>query len=229
MKWFRHQADAHADSKLKRVRKRYGAEGYALYWYCLELIAGKVCSTNITFSIEDDAELIGCELGIDSRRVEEIMLFMVQQGLFEESAGRVSCLKMAKYMDERYSRDVKLVSLIRKQQGKPSSAVLSSDSLKTDSRQSEDCLGLPVVPDQTRPDQTKGKRARFAPPTPTEVAAYAAEKNIPIDAERFVDFYAAKGWVVGKSPMKDWRAAVRTWSRPSAPQSGHWSTEGLVI
>ena len=41
--------------------------------------------------------------------------------------------------------------------------------------------------------------------------AYAAEKGYSIEAERFVDFYASKGWLVGKSPMKDWRAAVRNW------------------
>jgi hypothetical protein len=33
-----------------------------------------------------------------------------------------------------------------------------------------------------------------------------------VDAQRFVDFYSSKGWTVGKSPMKDWRAAVRNWA-----------------
>ena len=34
-----------------------------------------------------------------------------------------------------------------------------------------------------------------------------------MDAVRFVDYYTANGWKVGKNPMKDWRAAVRTWER----------------
>jgi len=46
-----------------------------------------------------------------------------------------------------------------------------------------------------------------------EVAAYCLERGNGVDAGRFVDFYASKGWLVGKSPMKDWKAAVRTWER----------------
>ena len=55
------------------------------------------------------------------------------------------------------------------------------------------------------------KRKRFTPPTADEVRAYADEKGCIIDAQRFVDFYESKGWMVGKSPMKDWRASVRSW------------------
>ena len=56
-------------------------------------------------------------------------------------------------------------------------------------------------------------RARFSPPSADDVSAYAAERGLDIDAAAFVDFYAAKGWKVGTSPMRDWRAAVRNWCR----------------
>ena len=56
-------------------------------------------------------------------------------------------------------------------------------------------------------------RARFSPPSAEDVSAYAAERGLDIDAAAFVDFYAAKGWKVGTSPMRDWRAAVRNWCR----------------
>lgn len=60
---------------------------------------------------------------------------------------------------------------------------------------------------------------RFTPPTVDEVEAYAKEKGYAgFSAERFVDYYESKGWVVGKSPMKDWKAAVRGWaSRDDKP------------
>lgn len=78
---------------------------------------------------------------------------------------------------------------------------------------------------------------RFAPPTPSEVSAYAQERGRTIDADRFVDFYASKGWMVGKTPMKDWRASVRNWLREGSTHNGgskpsdatHWSTQGLVL
>lgn len=61
------------------------------------------------------------------------------------------------------------------------------------------------------PGGTKAKR--FIPPTVDEVAAYCQERGNSLDPDAFVDFYASKGWMVGKNPMKDWKAAVRTWER----------------
>lgn len=62
---------------------------------------------------------------------------------------------------------------------------------------------------------TAGKppRSRFVPPAVEEVAEYCRERGNGIDAERFVDYYTARGWIIGKGKMKDWRAAVRTWER----------------
>ena len=63
------------------------------------------------------------------------------------------------------------------------------------------------------------EKLRFSPPTLEEVKAYCQERGNRVDAERFVDFYASKGWRVGNQPMKDWKAAVRTWERPeTAPR-----------
>lgn len=62
-------------------------------------------------------------------------------------------------------------------------------------------------------DKEKEKSKRFRKPTIDEVTAYCIERENGIDASAFVDFYESKGWVVGKSPMKDWKAAVRTWER----------------
>lgn len=59
--------------------------------------------------------------------------------------------------------------------------------------------------------ETKTKNKRFVKPTPEEVKAYCDERKNNIDAQQFVDFYEAKGWKVGREPMKDWKAAVRTW------------------
>ena len=59
-----------------------------------------------------------------------------------------------------------------------------------------------------------GKRKRFVPPTVEEVKAYAKEKGwteSTFPSERFVDYYESKGWMVGKTPMRDWKAAARGW------------------
>ena len=54
---------------------------------------------------------------------------------------------------------------------------------------------------------------RFVAPTVEEVKAYCLERGNSVNPDQFVDFYTSKGWKVGKNPMKDWKAAVRTWEQ----------------
>lgn len=55
--------------------------------------------------------------------------------------------------------------------------------------------------------------SRFTPPTFDEVKAYCSERKNNVDAQRFIDYYTANGWKVGRNSMRDWKAAVRTWER----------------
>ena len=61
----------------------------------------------------------------------------------------------------------------------------------------------------------KGENAsqRFIPPTLDEVREYCSERNNSVDPEKFIDYYTANGWKVGRNKMKDWKASVRTWER----------------
>ena len=106
---------------------------------------------------------------------------------------------------------------------KTQSKAASNDASKPESKRAseeeeEEELGKGI--------KERGKAARFRAPSPAEVAEYAqqfaADKGLDLtaldfDPERFVDFYAQKGWMVGKSRMKDWKASVRNWVRTSKP------------
>lgn len=111
MKWFKHDSDASNDAKLKKLRLKYGATGYGIYWYCLELIARNVEKHNLTFELEHDAELIADDFKLSSDLVQHIMTYMVELELFENVNGVVSCLKMANRTDE-YTQ--KLLQTIKK-------------------------------------------------------------------------------------------------------------------
>lgn len=65
----------------------------------------------------------------------------------------------------------------------------------------------------------KNSKKRFTPPTLDEVKAYCSERKNNVDAERFIDFYSSKNWMVGKNKMADWKACVRTWERSSGRSS----------
>jgi hypothetical protein len=60
-------------------------------------------------------------------------------------------------------------------------------------------------------DQKKAPHRVFVPPSADEVTRYAADIGYPLDGQAWCDSYAQKGWTVGRSKMKDWKAAVRTW------------------
>lgn len=63
-------------------------------------------------------------------------------------------------------------------------------------------------------------KTRKAHPTLEEVKAYCEERKNGIDAEQWFNFYASKGWMVGRSKMVDWKAAVRTWERRGGGNNG---------
>lgn len=65
------------------------------------------------------------------------------------------------------------------------------------------------------------KRKKFVKPTTEEIAAYCSERQNTVSPGRFFDYYEARGWLVGKSPMKDWRAAVRTWEANNFTRGDH--------
>lgn len=66
---------------------------------------------------------------------------------------------------------------------------------------------------QNSKDKRRRAKARFSPPTTEQVAEFSTDNGLRIDASAFCDFYASKGWKVGSSPMKDWKAAARNWAR----------------
>lgn len=104
MKWFKHEARANRDAKIEKLMSRFGADGYALYWLCLELITDRIEADCIDFELEHDAEALGGRLKVDTIRVEEIMRWMVKEGLFEAAGDRITCLKLAKRLDNSLLR-----------------------------------------------------------------------------------------------------------------------------
>lgn len=90
----------------------------------------------------------------------------------------------------------------------------SSDSLQEQDKEKEKEKNKKII-------------TRFTPPTVDEVMAYCTERGNNVDPQTFVDFYEAKGWMVGKNRMRDWKAAVRTWeqNRKATRNHGHFAME----
>lgn len=65
----------------------------------------------------------------------------------------------------------------------------------------------------------KSHTQRFLKPTVEQIQDYCKERGNSIDAQYFFDYYESKGWLVGRTPMKSWQAAVRTWERNESSRS----------
>jgi hypothetical protein len=93
--------------------------------------------------------------------------------------------------------------------------LLEGDAKVTPERRQHDAPEAETEAEIKKQNKDLGRKpaSRFCPPTVDQVKAYCRQRRNGVDPERFVDFYASKGWVVGKTKMKDWQAAVRTWEK----------------
>ena len=97
----------------------------------------------------------------------------------------------------------------------------SEDNERTDRGQTEDNV-LPMsdksieirdkrleIRDKNKEREYREKNtpSHFIPPTVEEVYLYCEQRHNGIDAQRFVDYYTAKGW----KNITDWKAQIRVW------------------
>ena len=67
--------------------------------------------------------------------------------------------------------------------------------------------------DKNSIDKNISNTKKFTKPSIEEIQEYIQSRSSDVDPNRFYDYYESIGWKVGKNPMKDWKACVRTWER----------------
>ena len=89
----------------------------------------------------------------------------------------------------------------------------NDNQMSTEDKIEEDRLREDKIEEVVTPAISERRAIRFHKPTIDEIVAYCSENDFKLDAHRFYDYYESNGWRVGKTPMKDWRAAIRNWVR----------------
>lgn len=215
MKWFKHQSDLRYDTKIRRLISKHGVAGYGVYNFILEAITQSLDTDSPIPELEDTSSDVAEYLNMDTLKVEEIILFCLQQGLFEQSetTGRILCSKIYKYIDKASTRSSELRQMIENYNKVTDCPKLSGTNHDKADRIEENRKEKNI-------EEVKiPKRNYFTPPTLEEVQQYCNERNNGIDAQRFIDFYESKGWVIGKTKMKSWQACIRTWESKNKQQS----------
>ncbi len=123
MKWFKHDTDSSRNKKIHKLLMRHGAQGYAVYFYCLECIAGSLDQDNLTFELEHDAEIIADALKIKAENigqspvdvVNHIIKTIVDLDLFQmDNTGRVYCYKLKERVDKSMTSNPKMREMLGK-------------------------------------------------------------------------------------------------------------------
>ena len=214
MRYFKHDSDANMDAKLQRLRLHHGMAGYGVYWFVLELIAREVDRDNMSFRLEHDVELLAANTGMSLKELEPIISTMIHLGLLQDHAGIVGCSQLRTRCDEYTS---KLISTASRQQKNSAGSGDGNDRAKCDDSGAarESVQRRSRVTPKNVPLEKKrkedSKRSAFVPPTEDELTEYLLLVGSSVSAKAFMAYYESKGWRVGNSPMKSWKAAVKTW------------------
>lgn len=220
MIWFKHDTDATQDAKIKKLLIRYGAIGYAIYFHCLELIAAETSDNNLTFELEHDSEIIAANLFIKDETgkkavaiVEDIMRFIIEIGLFQESGGRIFCFKLLKRLDASMTSNPRFRAMIASAKGENHDTVMTPSCYRHDTIMQASKQDKQEDKEAVSEDGKPTPRKKFMKPSIQELSEYCKERRNAVSPEKFIDYYESNGWRVGRNPMKDWKAAVRTWER----------------
>lgn len=227
MEWFKHDSNANLDEKLQEVLLDYGLEGYGLYWYCIELIVGKVSADNITFELKHDARVIARNTNSTVQKVEEMMKRFVDVGLFENIDGRITCLKVARRLMTSATSNPKMRGLI--QDIKTNHAILPDTSLDAMKQPSSCRRHDGVMQEENRIDK-KERKDKYTPPIPAELLAewLVIRKKKPVTERVFASIVkeAGKlGWTPEQAVIKccerGWTGFEAAWVTKDKPKQNY--------
>lgn len=214
-----HDSNAKDDPKITELIEYIGLEGYGIFWVLIEKLRDQPDYKFPLKLIPVLARQYNTQTELVERVVNDFGLFVVKGDFFCSK----SLINRMKVIDDRRLKlseagkkgmEVKMSRMNNVKHD----AILTS-SLKPGLNQAEAALKQPLsqaeatLKQEKKSKLNKRKEDIFIKPTIEEVSLYCQERKNKIDPKTFLDYYETRGWAVGKNntPMKDWRAAVRTW------------------
>jgi len=137
--------------------------------------------------------------GISEKSIRTSLARLEQTGeISKKSASKYSIITICKYNDYQTVEQAK--GPARGQQG------ASKGPARGHKQEEEECK-------EVKNKSIVKKPSVFSPPTIEQIIEYCLERKNTVDPEKWHNHYTANGWMVGRSKMKDWKAAVRYWEK----------------
>ena len=228
VKWIKLTTDMFDNRKIKHLRRLPDGDSIVLIWVMLLTMAGRCNAGGMIFLTENipyTPKMLADELDFEESTVVLALnaleeLNMVSKNYHYAIAG------WEEYQNTDRLAELREYNRVAKQKSRAKQKLLPPGSVNDMSMTSQSCQGTDIEEDKEIDKEIdkeedniiRAKTTKFVPPTVDEVADYCFERQNNVDAEQFVDFYSAKGWMLGKNKMKDWKAAVRTWERKDREQ-----------
>ena len=230
VKWIKIMVDIFDDEKIFMLEQFPEADGIIVIWFKLLCLAGKQNNSGV-FVINDTIPYTDEMFSAVFRRPLNLVRLALSTfekfGMVKIVNGTVTIPKWGKYQSldklgkrteymrgymADYREKQKMLTAVNSLR-KANVSVLEEEGdkdkdIEIENKNTTEGGNLPPT---TSKEDKKSACKTFSPPSVEDVKAYCLERNNCVDAQMFCDFYASKGWYVGKNPMKDWKAAVRTW------------------
>jgi hypothetical protein len=215
--YFPHDSNARNDEKCMYIIGKYGMAGYGLYWIFVECMHEQA-DGKLTCALLDG---FAVRFNTDITLLKQFYSDAISTGLFVTDG--------TKYWSERVLRN----KLEFEEKRSKKSIAGQKGMLKRWNKSSTDNSVITTLYQSANNDITKDNKVKeskvkeskenkniytLKPPTLEEVKAYCLERNKGVNPQKWYDHYTSNGWMVGKTKMKDWKAAVRTWEPDEKPK-----------
>lgn len=227
VKWIKLTTDMFDNRKVRHLRRLPEGNNIVLIWVMLLTMAGRCNAGGMIFLTENipyTPKMLADELDFEESTVrlalealERLNMIVADEGFFaiagweeHQNTDGLERIRESKRIAQAKWREKKKELPAASHVDSTVDSTVDNERISvdaTDKDKEEDIETLSkesVVP-------ASGKAKKFIPPTVEEVREYCRERNNMVDPNRFINHYTANGWKVGKNPMKDWKAAVRTW------------------
>lgn len=203
--WLKFKDDFFDSKRIKKLRKLAGGDTYIIIYLKMQLKALRTDGVLEFTGVEDNfAEELALDIDESPEDVRIVLTYLLTYGLCE-------CSDNIHYF----------LPYVVENTGSETAGTQRWRDWKN--RKALETNKTPTLPQQTANveienrerdrDKSKSSIGDKHHPTLDEVKEYCSERGNKVDPERWFDYYTSNGWKVGKNPMKDWKAAVRTWER----------------
>lgn len=202
--WLKFRSDFFDSKRIKKLRNMAGGDTYVIIYLKMQLKALKTGGVLEYTGIESEfADELALDIDERPDDVRVTLLFLLQYGLCECSDNVHYFLPWVQENTGSETASAQRVREYRERQA------LQCNTSVTEVKR----ICNVEIEKEIEKESDKDNRRRFTPPSVEEVRAYCQERKNNVDPQTFVDFYESKGWLIGKTKMKDWKAAIRTWEK----------------